>query len=55
MQIECNIAINREGKEKNPVDCYWIAICLNNPAVPALLSILLPFESISVGRYSSSL
>jgi hypothetical protein len=46
--IECKLnaillPIGR-GKEGKLVDCYWIAIYLNNPAVPPLLPILLPFQ-----------
>jgi hypothetical protein len=37
------------GNKKNPVDCYWIAIYLNNPALPALLSILI--INLSVLKY----
>jgi hypothetical protein len=52
MQIECSVATNnREDTKKNPVDCYGIAIYLNNPAVPPLLPILIPIGIISVGRY----
>jgi hypothetical protein len=32
------------GKKKKAVDCYWIAIYLINPAVPPLLSILIPID-----------